>query len=44
MARFHIRDNKTDEIISTVDITDEDEFMEVDEMAEHLGFYLEVED
>jgi hypothetical protein len=42
--RYNIRDNKTDEIVKTVDIENEDEFIEVDEMAEALGFYLEIGD
>ncbi len=39
--KYHIRDSKTDEIVNTVDIDNEDEFIEVDEISEHLGFYLE---
>jgi len=39
--KYHIKDDKTHEIVKTVNIDDEDEFIEVGEIAEALGFYLE---
>jgi hypothetical protein len=41
MQKFSVIDNETHEIINEVQVENEDELMELEEMSEALGFYIE---